>query len=469
MPVADHIDNLPRVANFTPAAQAGPFPLPFPIYAADDQAELKSDFLVALDGVVQTDFTVAGTFINGVALDGTITFGAPLTGNLTIFSRRRPRSTVDLSAGQAVTTEELQAIVNGVIATQRDIFDFLLSLEAGTVLPAGTFVPTAGGAMTGFLDLVADPTTDLKAATKKYVDDRLTSTTKGDLGGHDGLSAVRVPVGGDGKRLIADSSQASGLAYARNGGTLQTLIDAANISWDMDLGDDAKVTLGANRTLSAPINQAIGQSGYLDVVMDATGGRTLTFDPVFHGIDGSAPNRPDPHPGHTTRYLFSVRAVDDIILVDVPSPFFESELAADQTNNTIVLASITALEIPMLANTNYKFVADLHVQQPASGAGIGFRFDVNGPAAPSLVNVTAAFFDTGDDVVRADVFTAYGVLGTTRFNNASQRDGMVHFEGLIQNGPNAGNFQIRFRQGAVNAGAPLRIFKGSNRIFRLAR
>lgn len=313
MPVADHIDNAPRSVTFNPVASAGPFALPFPIYEADSAAELKSDFLIALDDVVQTDYTVAGTFTDGVAIDGAITFGSAITGALIIYSRRRPRSSADWAAGQALTALELQSVVNSLLASQRDMYDWMAKIEAGTVLPAGTFVPTAGGTMTGFLDLVGDPTTALKAAPKQYVDAKLPATTKGDIIGHTGAVASRIPVGLDGKALRADSTDADGLSWSRNKGTLQTLTDAANISWDMDLGDDAKVTLAGNRTLSAPTNEVVGQFGYLDVIQDATGARTLAWNAAYK-FPNASDEKPDPTIGSTTRYLYEVRAAGDIVV-----------------------------------------------------------------------------------------------------------------------------------------------------------
>ena len=313
MPVADHIDNAVRTVTFNPVASVGPFALPWPLYAAADANELKSDFLITLAGVVQTNFTVAGTFINGVAIDGSVTFGSAITGALIIYSRRRPRSSADFVDGQALTSLELQGVYNAILASQRDIYDWLTKLEAGNVLPAGTFVPTAGGVMSGFLDLNADPTTALKAATKQYVDGKLTSTTKGDLIGYTGAASARIPVGSNGKRLVADSAQSTGLAYARNGGTLQTLTDAASIAWDMSLGDDAKVTITANRTLSASSGEVVGQTGYLDVIQDGTGNRTLTWNAEY-SFPNLADEKPDRTASSTTRYKYWVRGVGDVVI-----------------------------------------------------------------------------------------------------------------------------------------------------------
>lgn len=351
MPVADHIDNATRSVTFTPAASAGPFALPFPIYEADSAAELKSDFLIALDGVVQTAYSVSGTFTDGVAINGAVTMDAPVTGTLIIYSRRRPRSSVDLANGQAVTALELQAIVNGMLASVRDVYDWMTSLEAANVLPAGTFVPTAGGAMTGFLDLNADPTTALKAATKQYVDGKLPITTKGDLIGHNGTVPVRLAVGSNGKGLVADSTAASGLAWARRGGAVQTLTDAANIAWNMDLGDDAKVTLAGNRTMDAPTNIIANNFGFFDVVQDATGGRTLAWDATFVFIY-AFDKTPNPTASSTTR--FEWRVVGATVVIWQVRPISAAVLET-QTISAAASAIINLQQFPYF--THFKILA----------------------------------------------------------------------------------------------------------------
>jgi hypothetical protein len=66
-----------------------------------------------------------------------------------------------------------------------------------------------------------------------------------------------------------------------------TLTDGANISLDLDSGINFTVTLAGNRTLDNPTNAKQGQSGYIRVVQDATGSRTLAFGAnyVFSGGD----------------------------------------------------------------------------------------------------------------------------------------------------------------------------------------
>ena len=56
-----------------------------------------------------------------------------------------------------------------------------------------------------------------------------------------------------------------------------TLTDAATIAVDMSLFINAIVTLGGNRTLGQPSNTKVGQSGFIRIVQDGTGSRTLAY------------------------------------------------------------------------------------------------------------------------------------------------------------------------------------------------
>jgi hypothetical protein len=69
----------------------------------------------------------------------------------------------------------------------------------------------------------------------------------------------------------------------------QTLTDGATISWNMSTQSVAKVTLGGNRTLSAPTNGSTGQFASLLVIQDGTGSRTLTFNAVYEFASDTAP------------------------------------------------------------------------------------------------------------------------------------------------------------------------------------
>jgi hypothetical protein len=68
-----------------------------------------------------------------------------------------------------------------------------------------------------------------------------------------------------------------------------TLTDGATISWDVSVNQVATVTLGGNRTMAAPTNLVSGSFYSLNVIQDATGSRTLTWNSVFKWTGAAAP------------------------------------------------------------------------------------------------------------------------------------------------------------------------------------
>jgi len=68
-----------------------------------------------------------------------------------------------------------------------------------------------------------------------------------------------------------------------------TLTDATTIALDLSTYLDGTVTLGGNRTLGNPTNIIAGQSGYIRVVQDATGSRTLAYAANYEFGDKTAP------------------------------------------------------------------------------------------------------------------------------------------------------------------------------------
>lgn len=80
----------------------------------------------------------------------------------------------------------------------------------------------------------------------------------------------------------------SGPTLLNPASTDQTLTDGATISWNMNSGEIATVTLGGNRVLAAPTNLKKG-TYILHVVQDGTGSRTLTWNSVFKWSFAVAP------------------------------------------------------------------------------------------------------------------------------------------------------------------------------------
>ena len=72
--------------------------------------------------------------------------------------------------------------------------------------------------------------------------------------------------------------------------TLNTLTDAASISWNLDDGQVSEVTLTANRALANPTNKQAGGTYILLVKQDATGSRTLSFGSEYKFSGGVTPS-----------------------------------------------------------------------------------------------------------------------------------------------------------------------------------
>jgi len=72
-------------------------------------------------------------------------------------------------------------------------------------------------------------------------------------------------------------------------GAITTLTDASTIAVDLDDNCHYKVTLGGNRTLGNPTNAVEGQTGFIEVIQDGTGSRTLSFSSNYRFVGGSAP------------------------------------------------------------------------------------------------------------------------------------------------------------------------------------
>lgn len=72
-------------------------------------------------------------------------------------------------------------------------------------------------------------------------------------------------------------------------GLATVVTDGATQVFDCSTGGVLQWTLGANRTMSAPINQVPEQQLELRVIQDATGSRLVTWPTTFVWPAGTAP------------------------------------------------------------------------------------------------------------------------------------------------------------------------------------
>lgn len=87
---------------------------------------------------------------------------------------------------------------------------------------------------------------------------------------------------------VVTSSAATNFTAQQYFGT-STLTDGATISWAVGSAQVAKVTLGGNRTFGAPTGLVDGAFYALNVIQDATGSRTISWNAVFDWAGGIAP------------------------------------------------------------------------------------------------------------------------------------------------------------------------------------
>ena len=89
---------------------------------------------------------------------------------------------------------------------------------------------------------------------------------------------VHIQLNGSAWQIIDQDDRDVANEYVQQQGfDMQSLTDGANIAWNLDNAQCAKVTLAGNRTLDNPTNIQEGTTYVLTVVQDATGSRTLAY------------------------------------------------------------------------------------------------------------------------------------------------------------------------------------------------
>ena len=181
----------------------------------------------------------------------------------------------------------------GLTAAGRAILDDANNTAQRSTLGLGTLatqssssVSISGGSVSGITDIaIADGGTGQSSKTAAF--DALSPlSTQGDIMYHNGSDNVRLAKGTAlyGLRMNAGATAPEWAEISAAGytpPTLQTLTDAASITWDVDSGTIAIVTLGGNRALSNPTNLVAGMTLRVIVKQDGTGTRTLSYGNYF--------------------------------------------------------------------------------------------------------------------------------------------------------------------------------------------
>ena len=98
--------------------------------------------------------------------------------------------------------------------------------------------------------------------------------------------------------------------------TITTIADATSIVMNMATNNQFLVTLGGDRTLAAPTNLTVGQTGHIYCIQNSGGSHELSYNSVFQFAGGSDPVLTAAG-GSVDLLVFSVRASDKVDAVMV--------------------------------------------------------------------------------------------------------------------------------------------------------
>jgi hypothetical protein len=246
------------------------------------------------------EVTVNGTGTTTLAItDGTISNGrnavikliGTITGNITVTIPDTIEKTYIISNGTVgVFTVEFKTVSGtGVTFSATDKSTKILFADGTNIVDIGTV------SLTGVQTLTNKTLTSPKineavevtaTATELNILDGVTATTA-ELNYSD---IVTLGTTAASKVFTADANNLTKVSGAV-ANVEDTLTDGATITWDVIDSPVAKVTLGGNRTLSAPSGTTpiAGQFISLTVIQDATGSRLLTWNSAYEFTGDTAP------------------------------------------------------------------------------------------------------------------------------------------------------------------------------------
>ena len=241
-------------------------------YVDDSIASAGGGYVLAAGN---NSFTGANTFQNLVTMVGGVVF---TSGTTTLAWKNATQIVATINAstytGNSATATKLQ--------TARTINGVSFDGTANITIADSTKLPIAGGTMTGDLTLKGNPTADLMAATKKYVDDSIASAGGGyvlaagnnSFTGANTFQNLVTMVGG-----VVFTSGTTTLAW-KNATQIVATINASTYT-----GNSATATkLATARTITA--NLASSTAGSFDGSANITVGVTGTL-PIANGGTGA--------------------------------------------------------------------------------------------------------------------------------------------------------------------------------------
>jgi len=195
-----------------------------------------------------------------------------------------------------------------------DWLDSSITITGLSTSATGTVLTLSDSATTSTVNLIIDNDKEIRfreatANGTNYVSLSAPTTLSADLSltlpSADGTSGQFLSTNGSGVLSFA-SGGVTGVSTSATGTVLTlsdtnilfgkggyfaeaTLTDGATVTWNASTQQVCKLTLGGNRTISAPTNGATGQFISIAVIQDATGSRTLTWNSAYEFTGDTAP------------------------------------------------------------------------------------------------------------------------------------------------------------------------------------
>lgn len=136
-----------------------------------------------------------------------------------------------------------------------------------------------------------------------------------------------------------------------------------------------------------------------------------------------------------------------------------SAKAADQTvNNSTTLVNDDTLKFTMAANTSYEFRLYFMFN---TAAAADFKWRHTGPASPTRLSIARhGIVMAGSSFSAIATDSAYSSIDITMLSASAADPGAIWAQGIIQNGANAGDFQVQWAQNTADA-SNTQVYKGS--------
>jgi hypothetical protein len=223
------------------------------------------------------------TISGNITINGGINLGDAATDLLTVTGRATIGQNLTVSGNTVLGGASKTLTIGGAGATSNATgwFGVTGRQSISTNLFVGGNTATAKATVTNLLTVSGNTSLGGASKTLTFGGSSATANLTGWIG-ITGRASVSTNL------FVGGNTTINGTTTDRSNALSQTLTDGVTISWDTSLGRVATVTLGGARTLAAPTNLKVG-TYILNVLQDATGSRTITWNTVFKWTGGVAP------------------------------------------------------------------------------------------------------------------------------------------------------------------------------------